>query len=233
MKLLLDLGNTRLKWALWDGAHLQPMQAGRLDEIQRLPSAGTALLATSSADPQRLQRLQQLLAAAGVSHVDRVGPPRSDALLGLAYAEPATLGVDRWLAMRAARASGSEACLVASVGTALTIDAVDASGQHLGGCIVAGPNTMRDALLTRAGHLHHHLGEFHAWANTTADAVYSGPLLACAALIERQYRDSAQQSSSVPRLLLTGGGAEALLPALTIKAQYEADLVLRGMLSVL
>jgi len=232
MKLLLDMGNTRLKWALWDGEHLQPMQAGRLDAVHSLPSADSALLATSTADLRHRHSLQALLIEAGITTVDRVGPPHSDALLRLAYAEPATLGVDRWLAMRAARVACRDACLVASVGTAMTMDAVDESGQHLGGCIVAGPTAMRDALLARAGHLHHHMGEFHAWANNTADAVYSGPLLACAALIERQFLDLAQQSVALPRLFLTGGGADALLPALNIEAQCIPDLVLRGMHAV-
>jgi len=229
VNLLLDLGNTRLKWALCDRDHLQTMHAARLDEIQGLPSADAALLATSSADPQRLQRVQQLLQAAGFATVERVGPPRSDALLTLAYANPAALGVDRWLAMRAARAASSDGCLVVSVGTALTIDAIDDTGRHLGGTIVAGPNTMREALLTRASHLHHQHGELIAWASNTADAVYSGPVFACAALIERQFRDLAQRSAATPRLLITGGGAAELLPALSLEAQAIPDLVLRGM----
>ena len=232
MKLLLDLGNTRLKWALMDGEHLQSMQAGRLDEVHSLPTADSAMLATSSDDPDRVQRVQQLLLAAGVTTLDRVGQPRSDGLLTLAYTDPASLGVDRWLAMRAARVANSDACLVVSVGTAMTIDAIDHAGLHLGGTILAGPSAMRDALLTRASHLHHHQGELIAWASNTDDAVYSGPELACAALIEHQFRDLAQRCASAPRLLITGGGADALLPALSLKAQHVPDLVLRGMYAV-
>ncbi|MGQ0798568.1 MAG: type III pantothenate kinase [Pseudomarimonas sp.] len=233
MRLLLDLGNTRLKWALCDGEHLLTMHAARLDEIQSLPAADSALLATSSAEPQRVQQVQHLLRSAGITTWDRVGPPHNDALLTLAYADPATLGVDRWLAMRAARAVSRDACVVVSVGTALTIDAVDDTGQHLGGTIVAGPSAMRDALVARAAHLHHHQGELSAWASTTADAVHSGPLLACTALIERQYRDFAQSCATAPRLLVTGGGAEVLLPALRLEAENIPDLVLRGMYTLI
>jgi len=233
MILLLDLGNSRLKWALTDGRQLQPMQADVVGAPVELPSADSAVLASSSADPARFEWLQSRLQQAGCGPLRRLGPPRSDALLRLAYADPATLGVDRWLAMRAARSVDSGACVVVSVGTALTVDAIDASGRQLGGCIAPGPTAMREVLLARAPHLRDAGGRLLDFPLSTEDAVYSGPLLAAAALIERQHRLLARRCAVTPRLLLTGGGADLVREALQLGAERIPDLVLRGMLTCL
>ncbi len=232
MKLLLDLGNTRLKWALLDGAELGEMRANTLDAIDALPSAESALLASSCADASKLSQLDRLLAAAGVGKVTRVGLPRSDTLLTLAYAQPNTLGVDRWLAMRAIcaelSASAERSFLVASVGSALTIDGVDSGGAHLGGCIAPGLASMRSALLSSAPHLRDTGGDLQEFADSTVNAVFSGPILAAAALIERQHDALARRVSGSPRLYLTGGGASVLLPLLRSNVQHMPDIVLRG-----
>lgn len=233
MKLLLDLGNTRLKWALLDGAELGEMHADTLDAVDALPSAASALLASSCADAGKLRQLERLLAASGIGKVTRVGPPHSDTLLTLAYAEPNRLGADRWLAMRAicaaSNASAERSFLVASVGTALTIDAVASSGTHVGGCIAPGLAAMRSALLSSAPHLRDAGGELQEFANSTVNAMYSGPMLAVAALIERQHDALARRVSGLPILYLTGGDAPTLLPLLRCKVQHTPDLVLRGL----
>jgi len=109
---------------------------------------------------------------------------------------------------------------------------VDASGRHLGGCIAPGPQLMREALLARAPHLDVAGGELHEFPASTPDALRSGPLLAAAALVERLHAGLLASTSSEPRLLLTGGGAPALLPALRPTVEWVPDLVLRGMLTL-
>ncbi len=229
MKLLLDLGNTRLKWALCDGHAPGPMQAAALSAAIRLPAADEAWLASSTRDPAHLAAVEQALAVAGIARVRRVGPPHDGGGLRLAYAEPATLGVDRWLMLRAARVlAPGEAVLLAGAGTALTIDALAADGQHLGGLIAPGPRAMREALLARAPHLVDG-GELVDFAGNTRDAVHSGSLLACAALVERQHALLAARAGATPRLLLAGGDAGRLRPALRIDHAEIPDLVLRGL----
>jgi len=231
MMLLLDHGNTRLKWALADGDALGPMQADVLHGELVLPYAPIARVASSCADRARLGMLEARLRAAGIAQLERVDVPRSDALLQLAYSEPAELGVDRWLAMRAARHKTGDACLVASVGTALTVDAITANGQHLGGCIAPGPDAMRAALLAAAPHLRDG-GELQTFADSTINAVHSGPLLAAAALIVEQWRRLTEQVEAEPLLVLTGGAAEALACLLPSATRLVPELVLRGMLGV-
>ncbi len=229
MRLLLDLGNTRLKWASWDGRSLGPMQAAALDQPFGLPAADEAWLASSTRDAPRLAAVDHALSAAGIRRIHRVGPPVDGDGLRLAYPEPATLGVDRWLMLRAALAlAPGEPVLVVGVGTALTIDALAAGGRHLGGLIAPGPRAMREALLARAPHLADR-GRLVDWASNTGDAVHSGALLACAALIERQHVQLAARVGSTPRLLLAGGDAALLGEALQVEHRQVEDLVLRGL----
>jgi type III pantothenate kinase len=148
--------------------------------------------------------------------------------LRIAYVDPDQLGVDRWLAMLAARARDANPFLVASVGTALTIDAVTAAGEHLGGVITASPTIMRTALVAHAPKLQVASGEVSRFCATTEDAVTSGGVLAAAALIERSLQELAQRVDTAPRLWLTGGGAAALVPWLP-EHELVPELVLEGL----
>jgi type III pantothenate kinase len=145
----------------------------------------------------------------------------------IAYADPTRFGVDRYLALLAVAARG-QAVLIAGVGTALTIDLLDAEGQHLGGRISASPTTMREALHARAVQLPAAGGEYSEFANDTADALASGCDGAAVALIERSRVQGGERLGALPHLLVHGGGAPALLPLLG-DAEFQPALVLDGL----
>jgi pantothenate kinase type III len=99
-------------------------------------------------------------------------------------------------------------------GTAMTIDAVDGTGQHLGGFIVPGPRLMVDSLLIGTSDL----ADRWSWDNTpdqtrfpgnTRDAIEHGCLRALAALVETALRQIEARASQPPRLVLTGGAPRA------------------------
>jgi type III pantothenate kinase len=147
-----------------------------------------------------------------------------------AYAEPQRLGVDRFLAMVAARAAGQAPCVLAGIGTALTLDALAEDGRHLGGLIAPGPLLMQQSLLGATARVRpEHAGVIRDIADNTADAVASGCWQAVAALIERFAASVARQAGSGQRLLLDGGDAAALLPLLGVPAELATDSVLRGL----
>lgn len=238
MNLLLDLGNTRLKCALSrDGtfgesaafahaeagfdAHFEAWLA-QID-ASRLSQAWLAAVAPDAA----ITRVQAALDRVGIQ-THRVATQADTLGLRVAYAQPHKLGVDRWLAMLAARARSNGAVLVASVGSALTVDAVDADGHHLGGLIAPPPEAMRAALLARAPRLDVADGEVHRFARSTEDGIASGCLLAAAALIERSHTELARKIGAKPMLVLSGGGAPPLRPWLPTH-QYAPALVLEGL----
>ncbi len=118
--------------------------------------------------------------------------------------------------------------LVVGVGTALTIDLLDANGQHHGGRISASPTTMREALHARAVQLPATGGDYSEFANDTADALASGCDGAAVALIERSAQQAQTLLGVAPSLLVHGGGAPALMPLLP-GADYHPSLVLDGL----
>jgi type III pantothenate kinase len=149
------------------------------------------------------------------------------------YANPAQIGVDRWVALIGARSVTTHACCVVSVGTAMTIDALDGQGQHLGGVIVPGPDLMVASLFANTHGIAQRAqqGSTRAglFADNTLGAVRQGSLHALAALIERSVVTMQEQLQHAPELLMTGGGVEALHPALGCPYREIPDLVLRGL----
>ena len=238
MKLLIDLGNTRLKWALWDGRELrmQPALAhGATDNVEfaslfkdipRPEAVFVASVAASALDEALAQALRERCGVA----------PRfvrsSAAACGVrnAYAQPERLGVDRFLGLIAVHAQRLAPAVIASCGTALTLDALAADGTHLGGLIAPAPELMRSALLgstARLGDLSH--ASVVEIADNTADAVASGTWLAAAALVERFVAHAMARFGVAPHLVIGGGGAAQLGALLALPHRIDAELVLRGL----
>jgi len=244
MKLLIDLGNSRLKSALWDGAQLRHGPAlthagGTADDAlaeadfsalwKDMPPPHTIWIASVAATALE-QRLTRALAEHFAVSPKFARSPASACGVRNAYSAPARLGVDRFLGLVAAHAEVPGAAVVASCGTALTLDAVDAGGLHLGGLIAPSPGLMRSALLDRAARL----GELAAaqvvdFADTTAAAVESGTWLAAVALIERFVARTRARVGQDPVLIVAGGAARRLAALLDSEHRVEPDLVLRGL----
>jgi type III pantothenate kinase len=146
----------------------------------------------------------------------------------IAYANPARLGVDRFLALVAARTRGVDPWLVVGVGTALTIDLIDAAGVHRGGRIAPSPTLMRESLHARAPQLPIAGGNNVMFADDTDSALASGCEGAALALIEQSRHAAVALLGMPPRILLHGGGAAALAPALP-DAIMSPSLVLEGL----
>src|SRR5699024_8726538 len=99
-----------------------------------------------------------------------------------AYAQPETLGVDRFLSMVAAYADGHAPCVLVSCGTALVLDALAAGGRHLGGLIAPGATLMQQSVLGATAQVRPQSpGQLTDVATSTGDAVVSGCWQACAA----------------------------------------------------
>jgi type III pantothenate kinase len=129
-----------------------------------------------------------------------------------------------------ARADGLAPCVLAGAGTALTLDALDAGGRHLGGLIAPGPRLMQQSLLGATAQVRPtRTGAIVEAADNTADAVASGCWLAAAALVERFAARMSPALGGAPTLLLGGGDAETLLPLLAAPAQLAHDSVLHGL----
>ena len=149
-----------------------------------------------------------------------------------AYSDSHKLGIDRWAALIGARHITQGAVCVVDCGTAITVDTLTAEGQHLGGLILPGLHTMQRSLLNNTRLV---LSDEKStprtltpFAKNTEDAVKSGILYAVVAALDRALTDI---SSGLPVAtpIITGGGAEYILPLLARPYQHEPDLVLQGL----
>lgn len=232
---LFDLGNTRLKVAplLDDGvpgevlavAHDNGNFAAEIEPA--LAHEGETAYLASVASPATTAMLQQVLAKRFARTIAVRTQPQF-AGLRIAYADPDKLGVDRFLALLAAQARGEGAKLLVGVGTALTLDLLDAAGQHHGGRIAPSPTLMRTALHQRARQLPEAGGVYAEFADDTESALASGCEGAAVALIERSQAAAARMLGAAPGVLLHGGGAQALAVHLP-RAELATHLVLRGL----
>ncbi len=240
MRLLLDLGNTRLKWALsrdgqlcgdagalaWDTPDFAAGLDAALAALPPVREVWLAVVAAPAHEAQVLAALQRRLRAP-VRHAQARAQVCG---VRLAYREPARMGIDRVLGLVAARAGGHAPCVLAALGTALTLDALDTAGNHLGGLIVAAPARMQRILCETAARVRPaHAGRIGWFAASTEDALASGAWLAAAALTEGFREQTAQRLGASPALLLSGGDAPVLAPWLRPPVHPLPQAVLRGL----
>lgn len=237
--LLIDLGNSRTKWALLDGAgprssgtapHAVAGLGGEIAEsLVGLP-APARILVGSVAGADREEALRSLCRELWNREPLFVSSEPEAAGVISGYHSPDQLGVDRWLALLAAHADGRGDACVLDCGTAVTIDLVDAAGRHHGGLILPGLRAMRECLLQRTRIPP--FGEVVARAalgRETADAVANGALLAVVGAVRETLRNAQELLGRVPRLLIAGGDGPVLAEALGEAAELRPDLVLEGL----
>lgn len=238
MNLLLDLGNSRLKWACAENNQLQLGQTLPHSEIT-LPTLRTLW---QDLRPEKVgiscvgkaELLAVITTVAGELwrdvpiHFATTQICAFDVTNG--YLQPEKLGVDRWLALIAVRQKTTDSVCVVDCGTAITVDVLDADGKHQGGVICAGLTLMKTALAFNTADLPladspHNVG----LAIETEAAIYNGTLFAACGLIERVMQDL--PSNTV--LFLTGGDAPIIAEQLTRPLTLETDLVLQGLAVVI
>jgi type III pantothenate kinase len=153
------------------------------------------------------------------------------------YDHPNRLGVDRWVALIGARqrllARGTpKPALVVMVGTAVTVDAIDADGRFLGGLILPGFGLMLRALEMGTAGLKVPTGDVVDFPKNTSDALMSGGAAALAGAIERQHRRLVQVTGASALLLMTGGAAVKLAPLVHPPFEIVDSLIFEGLLAL-
>ena len=238
MLIALDAGNSRIKWAVHDGAAW--CAQGRVathapDAAQQLAAAlsawpaATPVVGCNVAGPALAAALENALTQAGLSAPDWLRPAASACSVRNGYREPERLGADRWAALLGARALGMGDCLVVCAGTATTVDRLSAAGDFLGGLILPGFDLMRRALAGNTAQLPLVAGDFTLEPKSTADAIASGCLFAQLGAIERMFVPLAEEPGAC--CLLTGGGAELLSAHLQLPWRRVDSLILDGLRS--
>ncbi len=241
VELLVDIGNTNLKWTICVAEPhpiLEPMRVLRhhgglpLDLLaawEGLEKPVRIRVACVGA-PKVAEDFSRVCRAHWGQEPEFAHPLPVWRGLTVAYAEPGRLGVDRWLAMLAARRLLNQPVLILDAGTAITYDLLLADGRHLGGLILPGIETMRQALLANTQIPRVEPEEIaDSWATDTATAIAVASLDAPAALAERLLRQLADEAGTEPVLVTTGGDAERLNARIQSNTLHVPDLVLQGL----
>lgn len=247
MILLLDQGNHRLKWrrAGNDQDAVRPTAAAAWDEDWRsalgrdldTPPLPSQAFVASVAGAERGAELRRFLEEKGVARVIFVASGAELGGVRNGYRDPVRLGIDRWCAAVAAWRRVRDAVLVADVGTAWTYDLVDASGRHLGGWIVPGPATQREALHAATAALPRLADaelvgtpeDLPVWGRDTEEAIRGGVRATAQGLVAVAEEAARERVGPHFARVATGGDREAL--ALLRRRGYNLvdDLVLEGL----
>lgn len=238
---LFDLGNSRAKVArlergqpvdavalAWD----RPDFAAALEQaLARWPRPDRAWVA-SVAPAAHAARVREALAERGATRVEWISTPRRAGGVTNRYAKPERLGIDRFLAMLAAHARGEGACVVIGCGTALTLDAVTADGDHAEGLIALSPAGMLKALRSATAIADSNSDAFADDArDDTARALRAGCSASAGALVE-WFAARSRARDGAGGAWLHGGWAPDLADWLArdgFHAQILDDAVLRGL----
>jgi type III pantothenate kinase len=166
-----------------------------------------------------------------------VVPAPEEAGVTNGYEHPARLGADRWVAMIGARqrllAQGpARPLLVVMVGTAVTVEALDASGRFLGGLILPGHGIMLRALEIGTAGLHVPTGEVRLFPANTSDALTSGGTYAIAGAVERMYQHLLQHCGQEPACIMAGGAGWKMAPSMTRSFELVENLIFDGLLEI-
>ncbi|MES3014777.1 MAG: type III pantothenate kinase [Pseudomonadota bacterium] len=245
--LAIDIGNTRLKWAQYTsprpGATLLNHGAVFLETIDdlaekdwsALPAPGSMLGCVVAGEGVKRRVTEQL----EIWDVEPRWVVSGASACGVtnSYDHPSRLGVDRWVALIGARhrvlAQGpARPALVVMVGTAVTVDAIDADGRFLGGLILPGFGLMLRALEMGTAGLKAPTGEVVDFPTNTSDALMSGGADAIAGAIERMHRKLLARTGQTPALVMTGGAAVKLAPITDLPFETVDTLIFEGLLQM-
>ena len=243
--LAIDIGNTRLKWALYASAQpgLAPLSHGAvfLENIDGLaegdwaglPSPSAILGCNVAGDGVR-RRVEEQLELWDVP-VRWMVSSAQEAGLSNGYDHPTRLGADRWTALMGAhwhlgRSGRRRPALVVMIGTAVTVDALDVQGHFLGGLILPGHGIMLRALESGTSGLRVPTGEVRPFPTNTSDALTSGGNYAITGAIERMHRHVTQHAGQAPVTLITGGAGWKVAPYLEIEHELVEALIFDGLL---
>jgi type III pantothenate kinase len=246
--LAIDIGNTRLKWALFDaaqpGARMLDHGAEFLENIDKLADSAWQTLRP----PERMlgccvagdavkRRCEEQMEEHWPVTPHWVVATMAEAGLVNGYDHPTRLGADRWVAMIGARhrmlARGApRPMVVVMVGTAVTVEAVDTAGRFLGGFILPGHGIMLRALESGTAGLHVPTGEVRPFPTNTSDALTSGGTYAISGAIERMVQHVRAHCGAEPVCYMTGGAGWKMAPHLAGSFELVDSLIFDGLLEI-
>ncbi len=243
--LAIDIGNSRLKWALFSDKCIQEYGVFSYNEenlTAQLASEdillGSSVVEISCVAGENIKKqLIDWFSNNPLNHVRFARTQAKQCNVVNSYNVPDKLGIDRWLAMIAAfdlfNIEKNKRICVIDCGTAITLDVVDIDGTHLGGFIIPGLQTMIQSLtdhtsiecmVSDAGKaLTNNLGV------DTQEAVTNGCIQLIVEGLSGIVQNIENSKESSLKCVVTGGDGETISNVLKFPTIYKSHLVLQGL----
>jgi type III pantothenate kinase len=246
--LAVDVGNTRLKWSLFEGprpgAAVLANGVEFLENIDKMADGAWARLrrpehmlgCAVAADTVR-RRVEEQMEELWDVPAHWVVAGAAEAGLTNGYDHPTRLGADRWVAMigawhRMLAKGPARPLVVVMVGTAVTVEAVDPHGRFLGGFILPGHGIMLRALESGTAGLYVPTGEVREFPTNTSDALTSGGTYAIAGAVERMVQHARLRCGAEPACFMTGGAGWKMAPHMSVRFELVESLIFDGLLQI-
>lgn len=245
MSVVIDIGNARIKWAqvggdgrlaaLGHALHLHESDDAFGALAAALPERTDRVVVANVAGSHLAERITQLVRARYGIEPELVATRAEEHGVRCAYADPSRLGVDRWVAVIAAHHLADDAACAITAGTAITFDAVDRDGQHLGGLIFPGARMIAAALDRDTSNIGATSAPGPAPAGldllgrNTDTAVGHAAMLGVAAALDRAIATVGEALGTQPTVFVAGGDGPILRDWLETEVHLRADLVLEGL----
>jgi len=234
MFLLIDQGNSNLKWCLSNDENILRSNCGLLTDLIDFlivnKSAISKIVISSVKSVEHINTLCKILNENINIEIQIAQSSANYQSVKNGYTIPEQLGIDRWLVIVACWQRFQSAFMVVDAGSALTLDFVNNAGQHEGGHIIPGLMMQKKLLLTDTDKVRF-ADEFGATVYglgvSTHQAVHNGCLSNLCSYINEMYKKF-NDITPIP-LILTGGDALLLSEGLAVQCEVIPDLVLQGL----
>ena len=239
MNLLLDIGNSRCKFAILEKnktrehgaiAYSSNNKTSKIEVLLQKNKVINKVIICSVLNDEFNQKLIETFSAHQINDYYFLDPVVKTFGVQLCYPDPANLGADRLAALIGANVKHKGNKCIIDCGTAITIDAIDAEGRHQGGVIIPGITAMHAALSSNTDIPQNNRGgSYNVLSNSTQDAIYTGCISAVVGGIEYAVDKMQEHRNMFDKIIITGGDAEMLIPMIALKVEHEPRLVLNGL----
>ena len=241
--LTIDIGNTRIKWAVWEGGqlvldgdceHKSVFTLELFESCIPVSEVINKICVANVAGESVVPALEQWAASRAIEDVVFLKVEKECCGVTIAYSEASSYGVDRWAALLGAKSIYKKDVCIIDIGTAVTVDFMNKEGQHHGGVIMPGLEIMQAALLENTAQISIDIkdcDENPMWlASNTVDAVHSGTVQLLRAGLQSVCEQAIAQYGDSVAIILTGGMAGKILPLLrSSQIIHHPNLVLQGL----
>ncbi len=238
MILLIDVGNTRIKWRYLEkdeffGGGQQIHQGNLTQELMETLwgelASPESVWVVNVAGTKIAAQISRWATSRWKLEAHFVSSSKHQCNVTNGYNEPERLGADRWMALIGAGRIVQGACCVADCGTAVTVDCMNQNHEHIGGLIIPGLMMMPKCVSDNTAQVTFTQGESALFGRDTSTCLLSGALHSIIGTLQRVAGLMEKRFSSHPTCIITGGDAPLLLPWLDKEWHYEPDLIFIGL----